>query len=254
MKCGAEFPTIFRLRNGLLCQTCFQNIPEILKINRKWRKNSKYQDLINTFSDLKEAPAWMCGNIQLSLLTLHIGDCRIEAKNIRSVGLDIKTTRFVSASQIEGILLLDIETATGYRITVPVYDHPIVLNYRQQIIYPDILQRFVKIMNQALKNGCRNFSAVYTALYGRTSHSDWHRASDSQNTHRQQSSRQQNNPDREFVLANRIYQMQRPYTNEALKKTRNILLKKYHPDVGGSSEICQQINQSYKILLKYTSD
>lgn len=252
MKCGAEFPSFFRLRNGFLCQSCFKDLPTVAKTKKKWRRDTQYQDLMTTFSDMREPPFWRCGNIQLTMNTLRAGDCCIEAGCLCEVGLQVKTTKFTTASQIEGILLLELQTTTGYRIILPIYDQPIQLHYCRQPIYPEHIRSFITLVNRALYQSCRNFKTVYDAFFAH--HHRSQKQSEAHQTNGQKSSaKNRAKPDQEFIQANRLYHLQHPYSGEILKKTRNELLKKYHPDVGGSSEICQQINQAYTILLKYAT-
>lgn len=53
--------------------------------------------------------------------------------------------------------------------------------------------------------------------------------------------------------AEALFQMSTPFTKEQIRKKRNILLKKNHPDEGGSPEMCKKINLSYEVLLKAAS-
>lgn len=45
-----------------------------------------------------------------------------------------------------------------------------------------------------------------------------------------------------------LFEMSPPYTAEALKKRRMDLLKKVHPDTGGSNMIAKMVNEAYDLL------
>ena len=49
-----------------------------------------------------------------------------------------------------------------------------------------------------------------------------------------------------------MFCVQMPYAEADIKKTRNKLLKKYHPDeAGGSAEACIQVMEAFELLKKY---
>lgn len=57
-----------------------------------------------------------------------------------------------------------------------------------------------------------------------------------------------------FDGAKELLGIELPCTASQLKKARNILLKKYHPDnMDGSVEMCSKINEAYAMLIKFVS-
>lgn len=50
-----------------------------------------------------------------------------------------------------------------------------------------------------------------------------------------------------------LFHVEMPFTKEQIKTIRNELLKKHHPDAGGSLEKCQEINTAYDLLLKFAN-
>lgn len=50
-----------------------------------------------------------------------------------------------------------------------------------------------------------------------------------------------------------LFQVEKLYTKNELKEKRRRLLKKYHPDMGGSEEMAKKINTAYDILVKYAA-
>lgn len=54
----------------------------------------------------------------------------------------------------------------------------------------------------------------------------------------------------EKTTALQIMEMTEPFTQQALKKRRTALLKKVHPDTGGSNTFAQMVNEAYDLLKK----
>lgn len=57
-----------------------------------------------------------------------------------------------------------------------------------------------------------------------------------------------------FDEAKALFGVQMPYTKEQIRKKRNELLKQYHPDICGSTEMTQKINVAYGLLVKFVAD
>lgn len=55
----------------------------------------------------------------------------------------------------------------------------------------------------------------------------------------------------ELDEAKKLFDIHGSYTEADLKKQRNVLLRKFHPDNGGTNEDCQRVNQAYELLLRY---
>jgi hypothetical protein len=77
-------------------------------------------------------------------------------------------------------------------------------------------------------------------------------------TYREQSSteKQVNTTDKKLSEALKLFNLNQPFTEAELKKKRNELLKKYHPDQTKSedtTEMSSKINTMYTYLLDYTS-
>ena len=59
--------------------------------------------------------------------------------------------------------------------------------------------------------------------------------------------------DRNLATAIDMYDMQTGYTVDQLRHRRWDLMKKNHPDEGGSNSFAQKINEAYDILVKYAA-
>ena len=57
----------------------------------------------------------------------------------------------------------------------------------------------------------------------------------------------------EFALAKKLFGVEIPYTKEEIIEKKRTLLKKFHPDNGGSVEETIKINKAYEVLEKYVS-
>lgn len=56
-----------------------------------------------------------------------------------------------------------------------------------------------------------------------------------------------------FEEAKILFDVEMPYTTSDIKAIRNKLVKKYHPDLGGSEEMCKRVNEAYTLLSKFAS-
>lgn len=61
----------------------------------------------------------------------------------------------------------------------------------------------------------------------------------------------QGQPKTEFDIAKELFDLEIPYTEKELKEKRNLLIKKIHPDAGGSDEDAALINGYYELLKKF---
>ena len=59
--------------------------------------------------------------------------------------------------------------------------------------------------------------------------------------------------DRNLATAIDMYDMQTGYTVDQLRHRRWDLMKKNHPDEGGSNSFAQKTNEAYDILMKYAA-
>jgi hypothetical protein len=57
-----------------------------------------------------------------------------------------------------------------------------------------------------------------------------------------------------FRKAKLMYLVEIPYTMETIKKKRKELVKKNHPDMGGSEAICADVNRMFDVLVKFASN
>ena len=57
----------------------------------------------------------------------------------------------------------------------------------------------------------------------------------------------------EYERALALFMLKTPFTITELKKQRNMLIKSFHPDEGGTSEYAQHINNAFDVLKKYAS-
>lgn len=55
----------------------------------------------------------------------------------------------------------------------------------------------------------------------------------------------------EFDLAKEMFGLEIPYTEKELRRRRNVLIKKIHPDAGGTVEDAVKINEYYELLKKF---
>ena len=60
-------------------------------------------------------------------------------------------------------------------------------------------------------------------------------------------------PGLKFEQAEELFGVKEPYTRDEVRDARNRLLKKYHPDMGGSEELAKKINAAYELLIKHAS-
>lgn len=60
-------------------------------------------------------------------------------------------------------------------------------------------------------------------------------------------------PRTELERAEELFGVTAPYTRGQLRDARNKLLKRHHPDLGGSEELAKRINAAYELLVKYAS-
>lgn len=58
----------------------------------------------------------------------------------------------------------------------------------------------------------------------------------------------------DLPTALKLYDVTMPYKTSEIKKKRNQLLKKFHPDEGGDPEMSKKINTAYEILCKYAEN
>lgn len=60
-------------------------------------------------------------------------------------------------------------------------------------------------------------------------------------------------PKTELEQAEKLFGVTAPYTRDEVRDARNRLLKKHHPDVGGSEEMTKRINAAYELLVEHAT-
>jgi hypothetical protein len=293
--CHNEILNKVKIKNGYICQSCYDKLPESVKANVDNFTIKQIKQIQDLFQDVEETSLANCGTFRVCKNAIQINGKEIKLKNLRGIRLNFHPNAYgMSAGTAVGILTVVIDTKSPhYMFEEPFYPKEVTASYvisgkNVTYGYSYTIEKLFKTIQKCIDEKSYNM-ADYMAEYQnavnqnfakeskkenkkenknvnsnnsanqRKKEEDMHRERNTQNSQtntnntNNTSNSTKNKPKTPFEEAKYLYNIELPYTEKQLKKIRNDLLKKYHPDMGGSDEMCIKINEAYTLLLKFVS-
>lgn len=280
--CKNEMINPVKVRRGSICQHCYDGLPESVKVNIthfSLKHIKQIQELVN---EPEEQGLVSCGTFRACRTAIQVNEKEFKIKNLSSVKLNFHPASLgINPGTVVGTLTVVIDTKVPhYMFEEPLYRKEVTASYRingKNVTYGYSykIEKLFACIQKCLDDGSQDLTAYldeYESAVKRNqqekekkkaqsgaSASGQKRQSEGTS---QKGQAHQNNTDRngannhrtaESPLdeAKRLFNVTAPYTKADIKKIRNRLMKMYHPDVGGSEEMCKKVNEAYALLLKY---
>lgn len=269
MKCKLCFETISykdnKIKNGYICRDCYDMQLDCVRNNIKELRNKEIFG-INTIIHKATSKCWLrYGEFKLSNESICVKDWEISLRDVEAIRLDFQPlyqSRLCSRSVAYGNIILEIETKHPHIVIREIIlSKDVIYSISGRNIFykfDGMLQTIVSMLQKNLHNQVYNARSIYN--YFKQQEEDAKREEErkakqrqyKQNTRnsRQEKHRERTCSENKLALeeAMKTLGISKPFTIEQLKKIRKQLAVKYHPDQGGSVEMCAKINAAFDLL------
>lgn len=269
MKCKLCFETISykdkKIKNGYICRDCYDMQLACVRNNLKELRDKEIFG-INTIIHKATSNCWLrYGEFKLSNESICVKDWEISLRDMEAIRLDFQPlyqSRLCSGSVAYGNIILEIETKHPHIVIREIIlSKDVIYSISGRNIFykfDGMLQTIVSMLQKNLHNQVYNARSIYN--YFKQQEEDAKREEErkakqrqyKQNTRnsRQEKHRERTCSENKLALeeAMKTLGISKPFTIEQLKKIRKQLAVKYHPDQGGSVEMCAKINAAFDLL------
>lgn len=244
------------IKNGCLCDLCFSDLPSCVK-NMSEELTAKQIGEICKIVKKKYSSSWIsCKNISICDYSIIVNDWEIDLKNLKKISLNFHPEEQgeEKPQSAFGLITIVLETRRPHLIIEEPFTYS-ELDYRilgKEIsyVYPSHITQMLDGVQLLLDRGRYNTIELKERYNEGNTSSQKNDSNKSSNTN---DSSKKNSNKSPFDEAKIMFGVEIPYTEAELKKIRNELIKKHHPDVGGSTETCIEINKAFDLLLRFAS-
>lgn len=246
--CGSQILNKVKIKDGYICQHCYESFTDGVK-NTINKFTNKQLVEINQLLEKPNEKAWAeCGNIKLTDNSIQITNKEIKIAKIRNIRINFHP-KFPNAKTdtATGIVTIVIETDNPhYLFEEPVSDKYFNVKYsimgkNISYVYPESILNIVRNIQKTIDSGQNNLNDFKNEWIKNKSNKQ--KGSSKNNTNTNNSS--------SYKEAVKILHITEPFTKDDIKMARKKLIKIHHPDVGGTPEMCNKINEAYELLLNY---
>lgn len=258
----------YKIKKGHICKRCYDMQPSCIRNSIRTITNKQIFHINKVVHTATPKNWFKYGEFRLSEKSVRVNDWEIEIKDIESIKLDCQPLypSMLAANLVHGNIILVIETKVPHiiiRETIITKD--IMYSISGKNIYYNYgkdLQMVISQLQRNINNQIYNAKKVFEYFQQHDEEEKKERerrekqreyeeraknsrqSDDRDNTNKNHSSKSKGDLD----AAMKIFGMTVPFTIEELKKKRKQLAIKYHPDQGGSVEMCAKINAAFDIL------
>ena len=247
--CGKQNTDVYKIKDGVICATCIRSMTPLIRDLPRIARNLTFEQLKKTNKVLTrgtEVPFCHWENMYICEHAIQIHSWEVKLKQIKSIELDFHPHAYGNGKyKAVGDLTIKIETIKPNIKVEDVIADNVQIEYRIagkeiKYIFPIALVNMVNRIRQAISS--KNYSM-----------GDLKEEMRLRREKREQRVRQERQQT-EFDKAKDLFGINIPYSIEQLKEIRNKLIKENHPDQGGSSEKCAEINTAYDLLERFATN
>lgn len=277
--CGKK-ESVFLMHRGkfcFVCEDCYQNLPTCVKESLPSLSAKDVRELAGVFQPSMPGieMAWKrVGQVGISDTCLHIEQFQLPFRCVESAKLEF-LQREGCRPELGGFWstygdICMVVTISGFRVRTLVKSARVFLTIRDafpdflvtrigQVHLPEEVRILCVLINAGAKLVTHNLSGYRNVKFSGTSQHTEEQARDRSSAGGQkQEDRQQKEsagkrPDAALETALAYYGLSIPFTAETLKKKRNALIRKCHPDqiVRDGSLNPEDVNRFYDLLQRY---
>ena len=280
--CGKDIPLTYRIKNKKnICCFCYKPLPKIVK--DKLKKYNK-QQIGKILENIDQSPKGCWINYEsfgLCMETYNVilnGTAYI-SKNLTSIKYHFHPEKQVNAEMVIGYIIVELDFKNGMKVQESISSLPIGLpftikNKKVEFLHSEFFVSLINKMNDFIKSDSYDEMDLFYWEYLRgqardadeererkveeekerkaKEEAEYKRQQEEQRRREQQKRNSQQSSKSSgkmsYEEAKTLFGISGSCSSAELKKRRNQLLKKHHPDQGGSLEMCAKVNEAYRIL------
>ncbi|MBP3622419.1 MAG: J domain-containing protein [Lachnospiraceae bacterium] len=248
----------YRIGKGCICGHCYELQPSVIKKSIRHMKANNIEKLSEIITSAKSKPWGGFLNFMLCKDSIRINDWEIKLSDISAVKFGFKPLCEVGKdNQVYGDIFVQIGVG---RVACIIED---VIG-REELIYsisgkniyykrPKNLNILETLINQTIQKGICDTDYIKERMCAKNKAGAQDKTKKSQEEEARKNSRNRKKSDEKtFSLdsAKEMYGVVTPFTEAQLKKKYRELVKKHHPDQGGTALMFSKVQSAYEILLK----
>lgn len=242
--CGKDTIENNKLKNGYICNDCFNALPRSFKENISKITTKQLLSAKKIIRKATATPWAVCESVKICADSIQIAEWEISLKDIKKIGMNFHPKQYGSKQgSAYGMITIVIETvAPKIMIEEPFIQTEIgyYINGKEIVYsYPSKIQLMLSNVQSVIDDKSYNTEKF------KPKKEETHRSNGRSATH---------NHGRkltEFERAKALYEVEIPFTLEEINKKKKELMKKYHPDLGGDTEKAIEINAAFDLLEKF---
>lgn len=279
--CGKDIPLTYRIKNRKnICCFCYKYLPKEVKDKLK-KYNKKQIGKIVENIDQSPKGCWMKYEgfgICFENYNIVLNSTTYKIENLINIKYHFHPEKPISSNRVIGHIIVELDFKNGMKIKESISSLPIGLSFiiknkKVEFIHSDFFVSMINKIKEFIKNQSYDDMYRFYWEYLRSQARDVdeekeRKAKDETEYKRQQEEQRRREQERarreqqernsqqfnkasgkmSYEEAKALFGISGSCSSVELKKRRNQLLKKHHPDQGGSPEMCAKVNEAYRIL------
>lgn len=261
--CGKEMNKRYlqKIKHDYICSNCYYKLPLFANISLKKYSAKQIKKLIEIKNNVESKVIYEYYDLKIGLNNIKLKEANFKVKDIKKIELCFYPEKILSDSRIGGMIGAKLFFKNGVCFEQYVSDNHFSIGYSYSFpkkfiyYYPKWLKAALQEINNQLNVNCENLQRIETILEEYDAKQYYERTGKEKETKNKtyEKASTQNNINSVLTLENakKVFGYNSDMTLDDIKKRRNMLLKKYHPDQGGTQAQCTIVNEAYKILKNY---
>ena len=243
--CGKKTTEYKKLKNGIICSDCLELVRSLFADHDETLRHltdKQFKHAKRIITTPKHPWFGSIDGIKVGIDAMQVNDWEIQYRHIQNIELTFHPKEYGTGKlHAKGNIGIKIETNHPHIIFEDIVIENTDVEYRiggREIhyIYPRGISGIVEEIMSIILNKTYNMKDFYDR---RQAYKTKEKQKEKQET--------------EFDKAKKMFGVEIPYTQEVLKLIRNQLVIENHPDHGGSTEKCAEINRAYDLLVRFAT-
>lgn len=258
--CGKNMEKGHSIRGGYICDTCYNCLPKSCKLHIQEFDKIQIKRLLSICKENRDT-FYTCGNFKMGDRWIKLSEITFDLHDIKKIKLKFHPRELVG-SKVKGYATVCIEFVNGIQLEEQIKDEMYTVSYKydgKKLTYipPEPINSALDFIQDSINEGRYDVSSVRieyekSEAFKKQQEQRQRQWQEEQNRRKKEENRK--NKSITLSQAKQLFNISGDYTKDEIKKKRNALLKKYHPDnQGGSTQLCSLINEVYQLLLDNVS-
>lgn len=261
--CKKEIVSKVKVKKGCICQECYSRLPNAVKNSVKSFTIKQLSDISKVCHEHTEEPKLKIGNLHICFHSIHVNQWEINIKDIKNISLNFHPRQSINQGVCCGYITVVIEMMNPHvLIEEPFYDNEVLMRYNIfgyniSYVYNQNVSQVISDIQDAIKKNELTFGrAIQNSISQAKQNTYTNSNSESRQKQEKRSSSEPKNNSSPFTQAREMFGVEIPYTKDTLKKKRNELIRKWHPDLNKGNEayarqMTELILKNYDLLMEH---